>query len=56
VQEVLVTEDELQLALCQVPGDEKDDVPLGLNDQELVVAPLESYGEFQEDEEEVLSA
>jgi hypothetical protein len=54
-QEFLVIEEEEQLAPYQVPGDEQDDDGSSLDDQEPVVAPLESYAEFHEDEDEELS-
>jgi hypothetical protein len=44
------------LSCYQVPRDEQDDDDSYLNDQEPVVAPLESYAEFQEDEGEDLNA
>jgi hypothetical protein len=46
---------EENLSCYQVPRDEQDD-DSGLNDQEPVAAPLESYAEFQEDEGEDLNA
>jgi hypothetical protein len=42
--------------LChQVPIDEWDDGPLGLDDQEPIIVPLEPDTEFQEDEGEDLN-
>jgi hypothetical protein len=55
VQEVLVTKDEPQLALYQVPRDEQHDGPSGLDNPEPIIAPFESNAEFQEDEGEDLN-
>ena len=49
---MVVIED--NLSCYQIPRDEQDN-DLGLNDQEPIVAPLESYAEFHEDEGEELS-
>jgi hypothetical protein len=53
--EVHVTKDEPQLAPSQVPRDEQDDGPLGLDDQEPKATPLEPYAKFHEDEGENLN-
>jgi hypothetical protein len=55
VQEVLVTKDEPQFALCQVPRDGKGDGPSGLDDQEPVATRLEPYAEINGDEGEYLN-
>jgi hypothetical protein len=49
-------EDEPQLAPYQVPRDEEDGEGSILDDQEPIVAPLESYAEFREGEDQELSA
>ena len=51
----VLSKDEPQLVLYQVLRDKLDDGGSGLDDLELVVAPLEWYAEFQEDEVEDLN-
>jgi hypothetical protein len=54
LRERLATIEE-NLSCYQVPKDEQDGDGLGLDDQQPITAPLESYAEFHEDEGEDLN-